>query len=70
MDYERCKYCCGLFEPINRHEAVCQNKENAIAESKCVMDEATVEIYNLKDEVTKLRIDINALKNKIRELGG
>ena len=39
-------------------------------ERKKVMDDATVEIYNLKDEVTKLRIDINALKNRVRELGG
>jgi hypothetical protein len=39
-------------------------------EHKKLMDDATVEIYNQKDEITKLRIKINELNNRIRELGG
>ena len=38
--------------------------------NKKLMDDATVEIYNQKDEITKLRIKINELNNRIRELGG
>jgi hypothetical protein len=70
LEAERRKYYVEYPNKIDALNKRVKELEGMLTEKCKEIESIVVENYNLKDKVTVLSIEINALKNRIKELGG